>query len=148
LGLSKIVVQDKAYWKQYYAKNREKRREYFRKYYSIKENRDKKNAYLRETWKSRKEKEHIKKRAIRLQLIEILGKRCVQCGYDEDVRALQIDHIYGDGMKEYRQFRSKYSLYRYYLKNPELASGRLQILCANCNWIKKDERGEHPNVSL
>ena len=35
-------------------------------------------------------------------------------------------------------------MYQSYIDNPDLARKRLQILCANCNWIKKAERNEAP----
>lgn len=79
----------------------------------------------------------------RLELIGILGGKCVTCGYNSNTRALMVDHINGGGSKERREFGSLLRLYRYYVKNPEEAKNRLQILCANCNCIKRDERGEY-----
>jgi hypothetical protein len=77
----------------------------------------------------------------RTKLLCILGTKCVQCGF-EDLRALQIDHINGGG----RQDRLKISsgqFYRFYINNPELAKEKLQILCANCNQIKRIEKREN-----
>jgi len=49
----------------------------------------------------------------RQKVVDSLGGVCVRCGFS-DIRALQIDHI-----------KNKY-----------------QLLCANCNWIKRYEDKE------
>jgi len=54
------------------------------------------------------------------------------------MRALQIDHVNGDGHKE-RQTRK--SLNRKIALNL-IDTSRYQILCANCNWIKRVENNE------
>jgi hypothetical protein len=41
-----------------------------------------------------------------------------------------------------KKFHRSISMYRYYLKNPEIARRELQVLCANHNIIKKYENGE------
>ena len=73
----------------------------------------------------------------RLQLIRKYGGKCVRCGF-VDWRALQFDHIVGVGVREYRRGTSKY--YRSILEDK---SGKFQLLCANCNWIKRYENNEH-----
>lgn len=73
----------------------------------------------------------------KLQLFNILGGCfCKQCGF-RDVRALQLDHIKGNGNKERVRFHSNSALIVYYLKHPEESKQKLQVLCANCNWIKR-----------
>lgn len=75
----------------------------------------------------------------REKLFEILGRVCKQCGF-ADTRALQVDHIYGDGAYErkHKMGHSRYSLLKRVRENPE----RHQMLCANCNWIKRIENNE------
>jgi hypothetical protein len=69
------------------------------------------------------------------------GNRCKQCGFD-DRRAMQLDHVRGGGSKERKEKRwSNASVYSDALKNPE----KYQLLCANCNAIKRYENGEIPN---
>lgn len=63
------------------------------------------------------------------------GAKCVKCSY-LDPRALQLDHINGGGCKDMKNHTNTEQLVRYYIKNPELAKKTLQVLCANCNWIK------------
>lgn len=72
----------------------------------------------------------------RAVLIALYGGKCKRCGFD-DIRALQIDHVYSDGYKSMSEWKwLLWDLYRY----PD----RFQCLCANCNWIKRDENNEHP----
>lgn len=95
-------------------------------------------------------RENVKKsyRKSRLLLIEQLGGRCSNSsclvpGGCTDIRCLQFDHIHSDG---YIERKSVYpaTMIRYYLKNPDIAKKKIQLLCANCNWIKKSEMKEHP----
>src|SRR5689334_24398966 len=72
---------------------------------------------------------------IRHRAIAALGGMCVRCSYS-DFRALQIDHVHGGGHRE-RQQKKGTSYFYHVLKN--LKSGRYQVLCANCNVIKRLE---------
>ena len=73
------------------------------------------------------------------QLYDILGHECIQCGYS-DKRALQFDHIHSDGKQDRESLGG--SMNRYYVKRPIMALLKLQVLCANCNWIKRTEERE------
>lgn len=80
---------------------------------------------------------------IRQNLLDILGNRCVKCGFS-DTRALQFDHINGGGtIERKKKFRNTTTMSAYYIKHPEEARKNLQVLCANCNWIKRFENNEH-----
>lgn len=61
------------------------------------------------------------------------GYKCFLCGFN-DFRALQIDHINNDGFLE-RKINSTVR-YKKVLKD---TTGKYQLLCANCNWIKRYE---------
>ena len=75
----------------------------------------------------------------RFKIFEILGGyQCVRCGFT-DSRALQIDHIFGNGKE---MSLNKSGVIDFYIDNPDIAYEELQILCANCNWIKRAENGE------
>jgi hypothetical protein len=76
----------------------------------------------------------------RQELLTLLGGVCVHCGFS-DARALQVDHVNGGGYAERRSNNfcgSASILLRLVKKNPE----RYQLLCANCNWIKRAENHE------
>jgi len=80
----------------------------------------------------------------RINLIQVLsGSKCVRCGFD-DRRALQLDHIRGDGTEDRKRFKNIQYMWRYYLDHPQEARKKLQVLCANCNWIKRYENDESP----
>lgn len=69
-------------------------------------------------------------------VLRALGGKCVRCGFD-DPRALQIDHVKGGGCNA--PFRE----YRKAVKIIGALPGVYQLLCANCNWIKRAERNEN-----
>ncbi len=75
---------------------------------------------------------------LRQQVIAHLGGKCKRCGFC-DWRALQIDHVEGGGNKELKAITSRRAYYRKVLAD---VSGLYQLLCANCNWIKRYEAGE------
>jgi len=115
---------------------RRKREAKNRSYYNLKSH----NAYLkgRENYlKTAREKN----RKIRLEAINILGGKCVKCGF-KDWRALQIDHVKGEGMKERKKTHCSSSYYRKVFEEIKNGSDKYQLLCANCNWIKRYENNE------
>jgi hypothetical protein len=82
---------------------------------------------------------------LREQVLNKFGKVCGTCGFS-DIRALQIDHVHGEGNQERKQVTNKSVFYRRVLRD---SSGKYQLLCANCNWIKRHENNEvrTPSVS-
>jgi len=91
-----------------------------------------------------KNKENANKsyKHLREILLEILGKKCVRCGYN-DIRILQIDHIRGGGLREIKEFGSSYSMLKFYVVNQDQISKNLQLLCPNCNWMKRMVNNEN-----
>ena len=75
---------------------------------------------------------------VRAEVIASMGGKCVKCGFS-DPRALQIDHIHGGGSQE-EQGGSRYALFARLSKHPDPI--KFQLLCANCNTIKREENGE------
>ena len=67
---------------------------------------------------------------------------CLIQGGCTDWRCLQIDHINGGGTASRRHFRNGFNERLYYIKHPEKITENLQILCANCNWIKRVTNNE------
>lgn len=127
----------------------------------------------RETWKQHKNKHNreryaadAQKRAdaslsgfhqyhrTRQEVIAYLGGRCVSpyCKWINldgtpgctDSRCLQIDHVNGDGAKRRKSGEEKNgsTLYRKVMKTTP--GVEYQLLCANCNWIKRRENNEVP----
>jgi hypothetical protein len=87
---------------------------------------------------------YIKKR---IELINLMGGKCVICGFS-DYRALQIDHINGGGSNEINRCKNTNKYYQD-IKNlsNEERNKKYQLLCANCNWIKRTEENENANMN-
>jgi len=81
-------------------------------------------------------------RKARRECISLLGGKCVKCDFFDE-RALCIDHINGGGRKERKLFGGNY--YNSVLKKIKVGSQDYQILCANCNTVKKIENKEQKN---
>jgi len=115
---------------------------YFQKYYQ--EHRKKYLARASQWAKDNKKRISENNRKLtkkrRLELIETLGSKCMRCGF-RDWRALQVDHVNGDGQKD--QLRKHGANRNFYKKVMKDTTGKYQLLCANCNWIKRYENNEH-----
>ena len=125
--------------------NREKLRERHRAYYwEHREHRLESGRRSREKHRHKKRERDRRYNAQRRQsarqrIFDILGAQCVRCGYDTDVRALQIDRILDGGGQGRRAFKS---LLDYYGHIVEVNAAGYQILCANCKQIKRYEKRE------
>lgn len=95
-------------------------------------------AIERERYKRANVAKNARTKALRIDAIALLGGKCARCGYDADSRVLQIDHIGSNGAEERAAGITGWTLYRRILGG---ATG-YQVLCANCNVIKKYESGE------
>ncbi len=96
-------------------------------------------AYHRPRIKASTKNEYSREyhKVLRSKVLSILGGKCARCGFD-DPRALQIDHIDGGGVKNIREVHMRTR----YLRIIRGFTAGLQVLCANCNWIKRAENGE------
>lgn len=93
-------------------------------------NRERLNAYQRQ-------KQHQLLLKYKAEIFRHFGYKCARCGFS-DTRALQIDHPHGGGRQERKQKSAGVSYYRFVLDHIE----NYQLLCANCNWIKREENDE------
>jgi len=76
------------------------------------------------------------RRKRRTALLAFFGGCCRLCGYDSP-RALQLDHIHGDGAADRRAGNGKLrEQYLLMMSNPEAARKKYQLLCFNCNFAK------------
>lgn len=82
---------------------------------------------------------HARRRrsALKAALYKKLGGKCKRCGIT-DVRVLCVDHVNGGGWQE-RKESTYTTLYTRMLAD---TTGKYQLLCHNCNWIKRYERQE------
>ncbi len=81
------------------------------------------------------------KRDKRIFLINFLGAKCNICGYKENMKALQVDHIKSDGHIQ-RKTKGMTNTCLFYCNNLHLVKENIQILCANCNKIKQIDSKE------
>lgn len=92
-----------------------------------------------------KEQQRIRTRNYRNRLrdgvIKTLGNECLSCGI-KDKRVLQVDHIWGGGSKELKNSGNGPSYYKRILKSIENNENKYQVLCANCNWVKRHTNNE------
>lgn len=82
-----------------------------------------------------------KRAKVRKEIFKILGDSCKKCGYRENRSALCVDHVNGGGCKEARKRGGSYMTH--ILKKIKSGSEEYQILCCNCNQIKKEENNEN-----
>lgn len=95
-------------------------------------------------WNSKKEnKDHLReyRNRIKLSMIDILGGKCIKCGFS-DIRALQVDHIDSIGRKDEARNGKGGMYHKQVIKSVLNKENKYQLLCANCNWIKKVENNE------
>jgi hypothetical protein len=76
--------------------------------------------------------------ALRASVVAALGGVCKHCGFNDD-SVLQIDHVNGNGRKDRARFANREQFLKAVLADP---SG-YQLLCANCNWIKRVDGREY-----
>lgn len=86
---------------------------------------------------------------LREKIIDLLGGKCTNPynlnhgDFTTDSRYLQIDHVNGGGNKE--RIRNNHNIVLFYLsilKKIKEGSKEYQLLCANCNWIKRHVNDE------
>jgi hypothetical protein len=89
--------------------------------------------------RGRKGREKLKEKIIRHYSNGTM--KCVRCGFS-DIRALSIDHIYGGGRQHYLELKKLgMSLYDYLFRYNFPEDG-YQVLCLNCQFIKRVENHE------
>lgn len=138
------------YQRNYRKKNadhiRQKQKTYKKQRYhiDIEKSRAKKKEYYMENAERLRKNRRDRNRKIRLEIIRLLGNKCCKCGF-ADVRALQLDHVKGNGKVDRSKHRSNPEIYQYYvLREIRNGSEQFQLLCANCNLIKCFENKEVP----
>ena len=140
------------YWQEYYKKNKKKISARHKNYWAKMTSEQKEKKYKSSSiWrKNNREKvngyQKKKLAKIRQEVIIFLGGKCVKCGFN-DWRALQIDHKKGGGLQHRKNYKGQDLYYIFYKEVMKDKTGKYQLLCANCNWIKKYERNENSGHS-
>jgi hypothetical protein len=86
----------------------------------------------------------------KLELVRwLLGNKCSNPynlnhgDFLSDIRCLQFDHIKGKGLKDRKRISNRITYLNEILESIERGQDEYQLLCANCNWIKRNERKEY-----
>ena len=149
--MSKLVsnkVSNKKASAKYYLNHKEEIKEKHRKYFQdhkeecYKVNHRYKTTHdLRPYWRLLRRKSKI---AAMNQLggCKCSNLDCLVPGGCTDIRCLQIDHINGNGKKEHNTLGSQGIYDKIVNISKEEARNQYQVLCANCNWIKRSIKGE------
>lgn len=93
-------------------------------------------AKIEEVKQKRKKIRNKQYALLKNKVFKVLGSQCKRCKI-KDRRVLQIDHIAGGGTRE----RKKHGSIKILKKILDGEKG-YQLLCANCNWIKKFNKKE------
>src|SRR6185436_18369340 len=120
------LIQNKIYREN----NKERIKKYHKDWLNKPDNRVKWNAYQRQSMKKQYKQ-------AKYTLFNFLGNKCTWCGI-LDKRVLELDHIKDDGEQDRAKLNGR--IHFYYAKHLDEAKEKLQILCCNCNRIKKYER--------
>jgi hypothetical protein len=78
------------------------------------------------------------KARLKNKVFEMYGKKCAECGFS-DIRALTLDHVLNNGARE-RDVLGERGVYRRALQ--EENREEYQVLCMNCQFIKRIEAGK------
>jgi hypothetical protein len=103
------------------------------------------SKYRREAYRKNPAK-FIARRKVSVQkyrtaVLTLLGDVCCQCGYSQRP-ALQIDHVRGGGKEQFRKLGNTEKYYKHIIQQLTLGSKEYQLLCANCNQLKRHNNGE------
>lgn len=72
----------------------------------------------------------------RNSVLEKLGGACADCGYDENLLGLEIDHVEGGGRAHRNQWKDRGQYYSELNRLLDDGYSGLQILCGTCHRIK------------
>lgn len=125
----------------YYQQNKERIKARALAHY--RNHREQKIAYAAEYQKKHKQQKYRNntkyRKKVRLLLLALLANRCAVCGTSEHI---ELDHINGAGSKDRILKHNNWEMYRYYLKHPDEAKEKLQLLCKTHNLRKEADKRE------
>jgi hypothetical protein len=94
----------------------------------------------------------------RAKIVMALGVKCICRSTDcwhtgpcmvDDVRAIELDHIFGNGKQHREEYQQKhYQMYAYYAKHLDEAKKIFQPLCMICNRIKGMKVADYTNTAI
>ena len=109
-------------------------------------NRENRKKFRKEFPEKESERRVFHHRKLRIEILDTLGGKCKECGFS-DYRALQVDHVNGDGAEDRKNGMGRNhtrQVIESFLNN----ENKYQLLCANCNWIKRVENKEYSTKNI
>jgi hypothetical protein len=67
------------------------------------------------------------------QIFDIIGYRCYFCDTEYDIEDLEMHHPQVDGHEDISKYKTRVSMYRYYVKHPQEAQTHLVPICKICH---------------
>lgn len=140
----KSKQKEKEYHKENYRKNKIKILKRNKKW------RDNNQEWTKKYSQKNKEKQRTRvckrRNELKFAIFALLGNKCANpnclvIGGCSDPRCLQVDHINSGGNKKRRNIGPE-QYYKTILEEIQNGSKDYQLLCANCNWIKRYENKE------
>jgi len=137
-------------WKEWKDANPEKAAEAYKKWYEANKEvaRQQKREVMKrlrtdnpEKYKAQSRKAKIKEK---LSLFEMYGCKCAMCGFD-DMRALSLDHKNNNGNIEREELGIRGTYRR---AKEEYRPEEYQILCMNCQFIKRSIYSNHIDLNI
>jgi hypothetical protein len=138
--------------KDYYQRTKEHRKEYCKEHFE--ERKANNREYIRRLrldparWNVFRERQKINGKNFRertkyriFNLYSGGEPKCAQCGENRMV-CLSIDHIQGDGAKHRRELNGGRGTELYLSIEKNYDPSRFQVLCMNCQWVKRANRDE------
>ena len=103
-------------------------------------------AYYETNREAVRQRENERNAQARIAALDIYGGQCQRCGFN-DKRALQFDHIQGNGHEDRKFFNRGGGTQAYWrIVAVQVQAGLYQLLCANCHAIKTAESGDWRQV--
>lgn len=135
MEINKEREYQRNYMREWRKRNRVRYLSKRRKWAKLPESQIKRKAYYQKTREKQWEYNKIRYQFWREKILTELGNKCKKCDFS-DARALQVDHVLGGGRSERGWTPSKF------LRKIVSNRSSYQLLCSNCNWIKRWENGE------
>ena len=89
--------------------------------------------------KARSEKAKILYGSLKIEMLAKYNNKCNHCG-DGRLPVLTVDHVNGDGAMHRKKVRCGITFLREVIFD---TSGRFQLLCMNCQWMKRHALNEN-----
>jgi len=129
-------MSEKEYAQRYYQEHKEEQKAYREAH------KEERSIYMKGWYSKNKIEQQNRARLyrekLRIEIIQHYGGKCICCG-EIEITFLTIDHINGSG-RQHRKSLGGANRFYLWLKRNNFPEG-FQVLCMNCNWSKRMNKG-------